>query len=207
MAKATFDVPTDVLREATRVLYAGVGANDRAVEVVRGLVTTASQSAQRTVAGVQRNVGSVDLSPRSLRKAIETRVVELQDGAKAYPAKVQARVTGLVDENVAAYGDLVKRGETLVGRIRRQQSTTEAATAARTTVTKARTTRTQAGGTATATRTATKSAARSAAKKSTAPRKKAATTRSSAKATATAARRTAAGTARAVADAAEKVGD
>ncbi len=47
-----------------------------------------------------------------------------------------------------AYGDLVKRGETLVGRIRRQESTKATTRSAKTTSAKAKTTTTQAKKTA-----------------------------------------------------------
>ncbi len=192
MAKAKFDVKT----EATRAFYAGVGVNDLAVEVVRDLVTTAQKSVQQ-----------IDLDPKSLReqavtvakarrKAIEARVAELQSDAKSVPAKVQARVTELVNENTAAYGDLVTRGQSLVGRIRKQESTVAATSSASTTVAKAKTTRTQATKTTKA-RT----------KVTPATKKKATATKSSAKATATAAKKTASNTAAAVADAAQKVGD
>ena len=53
-----------------------------------------------------------------------------------------------MNENVAtvnsAYGDLAKRGETLVGRIRKQESTKATTSAAKTTTAKAKATKTQA---------------------------------------------------------------
>ena len=143
---------------------------------------------------------------KKVRAAIEARVAELQGEAKTYPAKVQS----LVDDNVAnaseTYADLVKRGETLVGRIRTQESTQETVKSAKTTVAKAKTTATQAKKTveagieaadkAAAVKVApaaktTAAAKKSAAKKSAATTakkkatKKAATTNASAKATAT----------------------
>ena len=131
------------------------------------------------------------------RKAVEKRVAELQDEAMALPAKMQK----LVDDNLATVSktmdDLAKRGETLVGRIRRQSSTQETIKEAKVTVTKAKTTRTQA---AKATKTAATKARETA-------KKAAATPRSSAKATATAARKTAKSAAHAVVEAVEKVGD
>lgn len=168
--------------KASRPFYASVGVTDLAVETVRK-----------------------ELKPAVLRDravtVVTTRVDALSKDAKAVPAKVQT----LVDDNVSAlnstYVELVKRGESLVGRIRRQRSTQEGLKAAETTVAKAKTTRTQA---ATAARSTTvqarKAAARQAKKSSTAPR-------SSAKATVTAAKKTASSATRAVADAAVKVGD
>ncbi|EON22742.1 hypothetical protein CF8_3332 [Nocardioides sp. CF8] len=232
MAKTKFDIKT----EATKPLLAGVGVTDLAVEVVRDFVS----ETQTRLVGVQKDVTArvADVqtkvaNPKALReqavtvvnarvdalttdakarrKAIEARVAELQTEAKAYPAKVQT----LVDDNVTVatdtYTDLVKRGESLVGRIRRQESTKATVTSAKTTVSKAKTTTTQAKkatGTSTTqaktaakkTATTTKTAAKPAAKK-------AAATKSSAKATVTSAKKTASTAVKAVSDAAEKLGD
>ena len=121
----------------------------------------------------------------------------LSKDAKAVPAKVQT----IVDENAAAlndtYGDLVKRGESLVGRIRRQQSTQQTVKSAETTVSKAKTTKTQ----------ATKATKKTAKKATTTAKKASAPSKSSAKATVTAAKKTASSATQAVTDAAEKVGD
>lgn len=189
MAKATFDVKT----EATRAFYAGVGVNDLAVEVVRDFVTTA-----------QKTVSSIDLTPKSLRdqaiSVVNARVDALAQDAKSRRAAIEARVTELQNENISAYGDLVQRGQSLVGRIRKQESSKATVSSARTTAAKAKTTKTQATKTAAARKTAAKRTA-------TATKKKAATTQSSAKATVTAAKKTAADATKAVADAAEKVGD
>ncbi len=210
---------------AQRNFYAYVGAADLAVETLRDAVSDAQQRLSAVqdewvsrMTDLQK--GAADLDAKSLRaqaaqafevvteriesftadakvrrEAVEKRVAELQAAQKALPARVQK----LVDENVTqateAYEDLAKRGESLVGRIRRQQSTQEAVKAAKTTVSKAKTTKTQAAKTAKATKVAP------------AAKKRAATTRSSAKATATSARKTAAKAAQAVVDAAEKVGD
>ena len=167
MAKTKFDIKT----EATKPLYAYVGVTDLAVEIVRDFVA----DAQTRLADVQKDVADrvadvQNTDPKVLRKqavnvvservdaftkaaearrkAIETRVAELQSDAKAYPVKVQHAV----DENVAnfteqatdTYADLIKRGESLVGRIRRQESTKATVKSAKTTVAKAKTTATQA---------------------------------------------------------------
>ena len=200
---AKFDIRT----EAIKPVLASVGATDLAVEKVRDYVA----EFQKLVAGVQKT------DAKKVRAAVEARVTELQGEAKAYPAKVQS----LVDDNVTvaadAYGDLIKRGESLVGRIRRQESTKATTRSAQTTVVKAKTTTTQARKAVDAEVTATKktaTAARNAAKDAVkkAPARKAATkktnvARSSAKATATAAQSTVVNAAKAVADAAEKIGD
>jgi septal ring factor EnvC (AmiA/AmiB activator) len=211
-------LPSDLkvdLRAATKPLYAGAGVTDLAVELVRDYVT----EAQKRLADAQKRVTDLDLEPKALRDqattvvnarvdalakdararrgAIEKRVAELQTEAKSFPAKLQ----GFVDENVNAvngtYGDLVARGESLVTRIRKQESTQATVASARTTTAKAKTTRTQATKTAKST---TKKAASTAKKRSAAPK-------SSAKATSTAAQKTASSAAQAATDAAAKVGD
>jgi F420-0:gamma-glutamyl ligase-like protein len=167
-----------------RVIDAGVGVTDLAVETVREYAAEAQKyaaeaqkSVQKRMADAQKSV--VEFDPKATYSAIEKRVVTL-------PA------TGLTTAT-DAYGDLVKRGQTLVGRIRRQSSTQEAVAAAETTVAKAKTTKTQASGAAKATK-------KTAAKKRTAAK-------SSAKATGTAAKKTVSAGSRALVDAAQKVGD
>lgn len=197
---AKFDIKT----EATKPLYAGVGVTDLAVELVRDYVTVA-----------QKRVTSLDLEPKKLRTqitkdakarrtAIEKRVSELQSDAKTLPAKVQA----FVDDNIStvgdAYGDLIGRGENLVTRIRKQESSKATASSAKTTAAKAKTTKTQASKATKATSSSAKSSAK---KATTTAKKKSAPAQSSAKATTTAASKTAASATQAVADAAQKVGD
>ena len=190
---------------AERPFYATVGVTDLAVGAVRDYVT----EVQTRVAGlgkdVQKNVASFDLQPKALRNTAVSVVTERVDAFQGEVRTVPARVQNLVDDNVAlvegTYGDLVKRGESLVGRIRRQKSTQDTVKSAETTVAKAKTTKTQATKSAKATSKATvKKATTTAKKRSTAPR-------SSAKATTTAAKKTAASATKAVADAAAKVGD
>lgn len=198
MAKAKFDIKS----EATRGLYAGAGVADLAVETVREYVT----EVQTRFAGVQKDVAGFDYSPQALRKQVNARVEALSKDAKARRAAAEARVaelrkeaTTLVSENADtatdAYGDLVKRGETLVARIRRQEATKATTRSAKTTTSKAKTTSTQAKKTA----KKSTSAAKKTAKKSPA--------KSSAKATGTAAKSTASNAAKATTDAASKVGD
>ena len=176
---AKFEIPT----EATRPLYAGVGATDLVVGYVRG-----------AVADVQKRFDSIDLEPKALRAAIEARVAELQSRATENAVAVNDTVN-------SAYADLVKRGEVLLGRIRNQESTKRTASSAKTTTAKAKTTNTQATKAAKKTTKSTAKKASSTAKKtSTAPK-------SSAKATATAAKKTASNAAQATTDAAATVGD
>jgi hypothetical protein len=198
MAKAKFDIKT----EATRGLYAGAGVADLAVATVREYVA----KGQTRFAGVQKDVAGFDYSPQALRQQVNDRVEALSKEARARRAAAEARVEGLrkeastrVNDNAEtatdAYGDLVKRGETLVARIRRQEATKATARSAKTTSTKAKTTSTQAK------KTAKKStgAAKRTAKKSPA--------KSSAKSTATAAKNTASNAAKATSDGASKVGN
>ena len=198
MAKAKFDIKT----EATRSLYAGAGVADLAVETVREYVA----KGQTRFAGVQKDIAGFDYSPEALRKQVNARVEALSKEAKARRAAAEARVAGLrkeattkVSENADtatdAYGDLVKRGESLVSRIRRQEATKATTRSAKTTSSKAKTTSTQAKKTAKKSTTAAKKTA----KKSPA--------KSSAKATATAAKSTASNAAQATADGASKVGN
>jgi hypothetical protein len=226
MAKAKTKTRFDIRTEATKPLFAGVGVTDLAVEIVRDFVT----ETQTRLAGVQKTatspkalrqqavtvvgsgVDALSKGSKAYRAAIEARVAELQAEAKGYPAKVST----LVDDNVSsaadAFTDLVERGESLVGRIRRQQSTKATVTSAKTTVSKARTTNTQARKTSSAAtktaKTAVKKATTTAKQTNTKPAtQKAAATKSSAKATVTTARKTADSAVKAVSDAAQKIGD
>ena len=215
MAKAKFDIKT----EATRPFYAYVGATDLAVAALREYVA----DVQKKLVDVQKDVQKLDFEPKALRdqattvvsarvdalakdakarrEAIEARVVELQAEAKNYPAKVQSLLNGTTATATDTYGDLVKRGEVLVSRIRRQESTKRTASSAKTTSAKAKTTKTQATkATKSTAKKTTSTAKKTAAKKSTAPK-------SSAKATATAAKKTATNAADAATDAASKVGN
>ena len=201
---AKFDIKT----EATKPLYAGVGVTDLAVELVRDYVTVAQQRVTdldlepktlRTQATtvVNARVEALSKDAKTRRQAIEKRVADLQADAKTLPAKLQA----FVDENIStvgdAYGDLINRGESLVTRIRKQESTKATVTSAKTTSAKAKTTKTQ----------ATKATKSTAKKASTTAKKKSTPAKSSAKATTTAAGKTAASATQAVSDAAQKVGD
>jgi len=201
MTKTRFDIP-QVPTGVTRSIYAGVGATDRVVEVVREYVAGAQKRAQSRVDDVQKSVSGLDYQPNALRDQatkvftaqLETLSKDAQAGRKVFEERV-ATLQKLVDAQVAVAGDtydgLVKRGETVVGRIMGQKSTQQAVESAETTVAKAKTTRTQ------ATKTAKKSASNA--------RKGPAT--SSAKATATSATKAAKSAAEATGDAAEKIGD
>jgi phage-related minor tail protein len=213
MARNKIDVPTQIPEAAARPLYAGVGVTDRVVGAVRDYVA----DMQKRVTEVQKSVADFEVESltsylgkdaQARRARVEKRVGELQAEAFALPTRLQK----LVDEQVATAGDtyesLVKRGESLVGRIRRQQSTQVAVSSAKTTTAKAKTTRTQATKAAKKTTTTAKKATKSTAKKAASTAKKtSAAPKSSAKATATAAKETVASAAAATTDAATKIGD
>ncbi|HWM74436.1 MAG TPA: hypothetical protein VNQ53_11880 [Nocardioides sp.] len=179
MAKAKFDIKTlELPAVAAKPLYAGVGATDLAVEYVREAVadvqkkfTAVQKDVQTRVATVQKNVTGLEFEPKALRS-----------DALAQVEKVQTRVNENVATVTDTYGDLAKRGESLVARIRKQEATKATAASAKTTTTKAKTTTTQ---------------AKKAVKKSS----------SSAKATRTSAKKTASNAAKATSAGASKVGN
>lgn len=197
MAKAKFDIKS----EATRPIYAYVGVTDLAVEAVR-----------ESVSDVQKRVVDIDFKPAALRQQavtlVNNRVEALADQAQARRAAIEARVTELQNRAKGTYTQLVERGETLVERIRKQESTQAAVKSGKTTSAKAKTTKTQASKGANATASTAKSSAKRAAKSTTNTAKKQSTRpKSSAKATATTAKKTGAAATKATSDAAKKVGD
>jgi heparin binding hemagglutinin HbhA len=221
MAQAKFDIPSHVPVVVARPIYAGVGATDRVVEIVREVVRGALADVQKRALAaqedVQKTVAGIDYQPQALReqatravsarvgsfgkdalagrRAVENRVAGFQTEAKNLPVRLQKVVDDQVTTAGDTYEDFVRRGETLVGRIRHQQSTREAGASAKTTKAKAKTTRTQ------ATKTAKKSASTAKKTARTSPAK------SSAKATATSAEETATSAAQTTTDAASNVGD
>jgi hypothetical protein len=134
MAKAKFDIKTlEIPAAATKPLYAGVGATDLAVEYVREAVADVQKKfaevqkdVQTRFAGVQKNVKDFDFEPKALREQtvarVNTRVSELRTDARAQATKVQTRVNENVATVTDTYGDLAKRGEQLVSRIRRAEA-------------------------------------------------------------------------------------
>ena len=233
MPKSRFELPAQLPTTVTRSLYAGVGVTDLAVEFVReyvadvqkragevqktvasgdptALATEAQKRAQLATKRVAERVETLNKTvaddAQARRAAVERRVAELQAEAKALPTRVQKFIDAQLGTAGDTYGELVNRGESLVDRILRQQSTQDAEKAAETTVAKAKTTKTQATKAAsTATKSAQKSVKKSVKKSAATARKSPA--KSSAKATATSAKKAAESTAAAVVDAAEKVGD
>jgi hypothetical protein len=132
------DIPTlDLPDAAARPLYAGVGATDVAVEIVRGVVTDVQAKVAARVADVQQSVRSFELpEPKALqaratdtvaarRARVEARIAELQADAVALPGRLQSVPAGVrtrVDSNVTAvagrYAELAQRGEAIVTRLR-----------------------------------------------------------------------------------------
>jgi predicted nucleic acid-binding Zn-ribbon protein len=235
MAKTKFDIKT----EATRPLYVGVGVTDLAVEAVRDYVA----DVQKRFVDVQKTVSGIELQPQKLRvqasHVVSSRVDALSKDAKARRAAIEGRVAELQSEAQAlvtdgvetvtgTYTDLAKRGESLVSRIRRQESTQATKRSAKTTTAKAKTTRTQGASTTKSAAKKTSAGAKSTARSTASSAKTTATTAttgakktarkatttakkssapSSAKATTTAAKKTASNATTAVADATKKVGD
>jgi len=133
MAKAKFDIKTQIPAAAAKPLYAGVGATDLAVEYVREAVADVQKKlaevqkdVQTRFAGVQKNVKDFDFEPKALREQtvarVNTRVTELRSDARAQATKVQTRVNENVATVTDTYGDLAKRGEQIVTRIRRAEA-------------------------------------------------------------------------------------
>lgn len=102
-----------VTAEASRVFYAGVGANALAVATVRDVVsdvagkatariTGAQKDIETRVADVQTNVKSIDLAPQKLRDQattmVSSRVDAITKDAKARREAIEARVAELQDE-------------------------------------------------------------------------------------------------------------
>ena len=68
MAKTRPEIPTQLPVVVVRPLYAGVGATDRVVEVVRAAVADARKRAAAAQADVQETVSGLDYQPKALRE-------------------------------------------------------------------------------------------------------------------------------------------
>ena len=121
MVKAKFDIPNQLPTSVARPLYAGVGATDRVVEVVREAVADVQERAR----AFQKTVTGLDYQPQALREqathAVTAGVDVIGKDAQARRHALEQRVADQVATAESTYDDLVKLGETLVGRIRRQQ--------------------------------------------------------------------------------------
>lgn len=103
----------------------------------------------KTPTAVFAIVGAGDLVVERIRAIqVDRDLVQLQEQVTALPTRAQARVEAAVAAALGqaseAYGDLTRRGETLVGRIRGQQSTRAAVDAMKTTTRRAKATSTTA---------------------------------------------------------------
>jgi valyl-tRNA synthetase len=176
----TRQIPVQI--KTPTAVYAAVGAGDLVVERIRAAqvegknmrsqVSTFPTKAQ-AVATERLNAVVSDI--RALPEQVRTLPLATQ-------ARVQAGVAAALGQASETYGGLAKRGERLVSRIRRQESTLGAVDAAKTTTSRAK---------------ATTTTAKKAAKET--------TTR--AKAARTTAQKTASAATKATTDAAKKVGD
>lgn len=234
--KAAPDTKFDVRAEVSRVFYAGVGVNDLAVELVRDAVADVQKSIkefeldpkelrERVTKLVNERLDALTKDAKARRDAVETRLAELRKELTGYPDRVETLIDENVDVVAGRYEDLIKRGESLVGRIRRQEATQTAVHDVKTAVAKAKTTRTQVEHAAKAeldevraevkkdvaeVKAAVKKATttrKATAKKATPAKKAAKAAESSAKATATATKHAAEDVVDAVREAAKKVGD
>jgi heparin binding hemagglutinin HbhA len=137
------------------------------------------------------------------RKDLEHTVATLQAETKALPARAQTVAVTLAADVAGrvgtGYDELLGRGKSVVGRIRRQKATQDLQKQATTTVRRSRATVTTASEGVGDTRSAVRGA-------TTTAKKRAAATKTSARSTVTSARTTTKKAAKAVADGAEKVG-
>ena len=152
------------------------------------VVAGATDVAVKTLREVPGKLATVKVERADLEKAVATlqaeavalpgKAVALQDKAQTVALGLAGEVAGKAD---AVYGDLLTRGRSVVGRIRRQKSTQDLKKHAATTVRRTKATTTTA-------------------------KKQASATRTSAKSASTAARKTASAAAKATADGAGKLG-
>ncbi|MGC4940152.1 hypothetical protein [Kribbella sp. DT2] len=164
-------------------LYVIAGAGDLAVEKFRAVsedVTARfAKLDQQTLQG-ELAKRQTELSQRLEALAADARTVPAK--LRELPAVAQAGLTTVLGQAEETYEDLAARGEDIVGRIRRQKATEDLEAQAKTTISKAKATRTTA-------------------------RKTADSATRNVKATATSARKTAKTATKAAGDAAGKVGN
>jgi len=124
-------VAFDIKGEAQRGLHAYVGAADLAIEAVKEYVGEAQKrlngyqkDAQKALNTAQKSVKDLDFQPNALRSqattVFTTRVEELSKDAKARRTAIEKRVVELQGDATDTYEDLVKRGEKVVKRLRKE---------------------------------------------------------------------------------------
>ena len=145
VAKAKVTAPTQA--EATKPLYAYVGALDLAVERAKALPTTVPAD----FAKLQEQVKSL---PGTLPAQVQAQVKALPTAVLTLPATVKT----LQGKSIEFYGELATRGEKVVAAIRKQPSTELVTKAATATVRNAKATAKSASKTLKATETAVEDA-------------------------------------------------
>jgi heparin binding hemagglutinin HbhA len=187
---------TQNLKAPTPVL-AVIGVGDLAVEKIREVSSD-----------VQARSSKMNLEPKQLQADFEAAAKHRVDDVRAAQNKAQQRAESVFNDVVAqattTYDSLAGRGQKLVNRILRQQSTQQAKRAASTTKSQAKAASTTARKGAASTGS---SARRSASQTRSTAKKSASQTQSRAKAASTSARKTAESTGQAASQAAQKVGD
>ena len=181
-------------RTSVTPLYVIAGAGDLAVEKFRAatddVTTRFAKLDQRTLQSTLQTELTKRQAEFAKRQAeLAKRFEALAADAKTVPAKLrelpavaQAGLTTVLGQAEETYDDLAARGQEIVGRIRNQKATDDVVAQAKTTVSKAKATRTTV-------------------------RKTAESAERNVKATTTSARKTAKSATKAASDAAAKVGD
>ena len=170
-------------RTPVNPLYVIAGAGDLAVEKFRAVsddVTTRFAALDQKTLQTELAKRQAELSKRLEALAADAKTVPAK--LRELPAVAQAGLTTVLGQAEETYDDLAARGQDIVTRIRSQKATEDLATQAKTTVSKAKATRTTA-------------------------RKTAGTASRNVKATATSARKTAKTATKAAGSAASKIGD
>ena len=192
---------TPNLKAPTPVL-AVIGVGDLAVEKIREVSSDVQARSSKI------DLSKINLEPKQLQADFEAVAKHRVHDVRAAQNKAQQRAESVFNDVVAqattTYDHLAGRGQKLVDRILRQQSTQQVKRAASTTKSQAKAATTTARKGASSTGAAAKKGAsrtRSTAKKS------ASQTQSRAKAVGTSAKKTAQATGTAAGDAAQKVGD
>lgn len=170
-------------RTTATPLYVIAGAGDLAVEKFRAVsddVTSRFATLDQKTVQAELTKRQADLTKRFEALAADAKTVPAK--LRELPTVAQSGLTTVIGQAEETYDELAERGKEIVTRIRSQKATDDLVTQAKTTVSKAKATRTTA-------------------------RKTADTASRNVKATGTSARKTAKTATKAAADAAAKVGD